>query len=156
MYRPDGVTMIAIWYFCSAVFSLLGLAGMSLGFLGLWTSADSRGIVFGTLGMIIGVFAILLFGIAHGLVGWGLWTLKSWSVIRSPARRTPRSEAAAAQPLAIKTLFLEIEKSGKLLEWVTFPEQGVALLRASGGLSGRTADEFFGEAERVGSSIASG
>ncbi len=80
MRRPDAVTMIAIWYFINVGFAVLGLGGMTIGLLGVWTEAyHLEDILFGTLGMGIGVMAIFFYGIACGVVGWGLWALKEWA-----------------------------------------------------------------------------
>jgi hypothetical protein len=46
----------------------------------VWTGASHlEDILFGTLGMGIGVMAIFFYGIAYGVVGWGLWGLKEWA-----------------------------------------------------------------------------
>jgi len=85
MQRPEGVTMIAIWYFTLASFSLLGLGGMTIAFLGLWTGAGNlEDVLFGTLAMILVVMAIVGWGAAHLATGIGLWHLKDWS--RSAAK----------------------------------------------------------------------
>jgi hypothetical protein len=71
--------MIAIWYFICAAFFGLGLLGMAIGFVGLWSSGDFQGVLMGTLAMLIGEVAIAITGIAFALVGWGLWHLKPWA-----------------------------------------------------------------------------
>ncbi len=80
MRRPEGVTMIAIWYFLQTACCVLGLGGMTLGFLGVW--ADSSGwedVLFGTLGMVLGVMAILGVGAVYLIAGLGLWRMREWS-----------------------------------------------------------------------------
>jgi len=80
MRRPEGVTMVAIWFFIQASFALLGLGGMTIGFLGLWTGGgEYNDILFGTLGMILGVMLIVGAGAAFLATGLGLWRLKEWS-----------------------------------------------------------------------------
>jgi len=79
MRRPEGVSMIAMWFFLSAGFCVLGLGGMAIGFMGLWSGGDIEGILFGTMGMVLGVIAISATGITYSVVGWGLWTLKPWA-----------------------------------------------------------------------------
>jgi hypothetical protein len=77
--RPDGVTMIAVWYFILAGCCVLGLAGMGVGLLGIWSGGDFHGALLSTFGMMIGVMAIAGTGAAFGVVGWGLLQLKDWS-----------------------------------------------------------------------------
>ncbi len=77
--RPEGVTMIAVWYFILAGGCVLGLIAMFLAILGVWSGGDLHGMIFGTLGMSIGVVAILGALAAFGLTGWGLVTLKDWA-----------------------------------------------------------------------------
>lgn len=79
MRRPEGVTITAIWFYLTAVGCVFGLSVLGIGFLGLWTSGNSDGLLLGTMGMMIGAMAIATTGIAHAVVGWGLWTLKSWA-----------------------------------------------------------------------------
>lgn len=79
MRRPEGVTIIAIWFFITALFFGLGLLGMAIGLVGLWTGGDTGGLLLGTMGMIVGEIAIAISGIAHVVVGWGLMNLKPWS-----------------------------------------------------------------------------
>jgi hypothetical protein len=68
--RPMGVTIIAILQFIGGFF------GLAIAALAIMAAALVP--IFGFLFLILGVFALLvaLFGI---IVGWGLWTLKSWA-----------------------------------------------------------------------------
>jgi len=77
--RPDGVTMIAVWYFILAGGCVLGLAGMGVGLLGIWSGGDFHGALLSTFGMMIGVMAIAGTGAAFGVVGWGLLQLRDWA-----------------------------------------------------------------------------
>ena len=79
MRRPEGITIIAIWYFVTAGMFALGLFGMAIGFIGLWSGGDFEGILMGTMGMMLGELAIAITGISFGIVGWGLMHLKPWS-----------------------------------------------------------------------------
>ena len=79
MRRPEGVTIIAIWFFITALFFGLGLLGMVIGLVGLWTGGDVDGMLLGTMGMIVGEIAIAISGIAFAVTGWGLMNLKPWS-----------------------------------------------------------------------------
>ena len=79
MRRPEGVTMTAMWFFLSAGCCVLGLGGLAIGFMGLWSGGDFQGILFGTMGMMLAAVAIAITGIAYGVVGWALWNLKPWA-----------------------------------------------------------------------------
>jgi hypothetical protein len=58
---------------------VLGLGGLAIGILGVWTDGDIHGILFGTIGMLLGVFAVAAAGFAFAITGWGLWQLKPWA-----------------------------------------------------------------------------
>jgi len=79
MRRPEGVTIIAMWYFLSASVCVLGLGGLAIGLLGLWSNNDFRGIIFGTMGMLLAVMAVSMLAVAFGVTAWGLWRLKPWA-----------------------------------------------------------------------------
>jgi len=79
MRRPEGVTIIAMWYFLSASVCVLGLGGLAIGLLGLWSNNDFRGIIFGTMGMLLAVVAVSALAVAYGITAWGLWRLKPWA-----------------------------------------------------------------------------
>ena len=79
MKRPDGVTVIAIWYFFVAVMSLLGLCTfVSLPLFGILSELDDAGLfgisaVIGTLGCFF-----LLQGILAAVTGYGLLKVQNW------------------------------------------------------------------------------
>jgi hypothetical protein len=79
MRRPEGVTIIAMWYFLSASVCVLGLGGLAIGLLGLWSGHNFKGIIIGTMGMLLAVLAVSALAIAYVLTGWGLWRLKAWA-----------------------------------------------------------------------------
>jgi uncharacterized membrane protein (DUF2068 family) len=78
--RPTGVTILAVLYFLGTACLILAgmLLAVGLSFAG--TSADQAGATAFLAGMGI-VGAVLMFIIAgvYGLLGWGLWSLKSWA-----------------------------------------------------------------------------
>ena len=79
MKRPEGVTMVAVWFFILTLSCVLGLGGIGIGLLGVWSGGDAQGILFGTIGMLLGVFAVAAAGFAFAITGWGLWQLKPWA-----------------------------------------------------------------------------
>jgi hypothetical protein len=79
MRRPEGVTIIAMWYFLSGSVCVLGLGGLAIGLLGLWSGNNFKGIIFGTMGMLLAVLAVSALAIAYGLTGWALWKVKPWA-----------------------------------------------------------------------------
>lgn len=80
MKRPEGITTIAIWYFICAGFSVLGLMGVAIGLVGVWTEGNLEDILFGTLGMMIAEVALAGIGVLCAVVGWGLIKLKPWAI----------------------------------------------------------------------------
>jgi hypothetical protein len=80
MNRPEGITTIALWFFLCTGLCVLGVFGIAIGFVGLWSGANEfQGLLLGTMGMMLGELAVVTTAIAFGAVGWGLWRLKSWS-----------------------------------------------------------------------------
>lgn len=78
--RPDGVTLIAIWHFIAALFGLLGLCGLSIGLIAVWTSpGPQQDTLIATVALMFAALAIILIFGAFAVVGWGLWNLKSWA-----------------------------------------------------------------------------
>jgi hypothetical protein len=68
-----------MWNFLSASVCVLGLGGLSIGLLGIWTGGDAQGVLFGTMGILLGVVAVSATAIAFAVTGWGLWRLKNWA-----------------------------------------------------------------------------
>ncbi len=79
MRRPEGVTIVAMWYFLSASVCVLGLGGLAIGLLGLWSDHDFHNIIFGTMGMLLAVAAVSMLAVAYGVTAWALWKLKPWA-----------------------------------------------------------------------------
>lgn len=84
MKRPDGVTIIAVYEFLSAIPSVLGICGY-LGFALLGTFSGPEGSI-GIAEVTVGLFAlgipVLLIGVGGVLAvitGWGLLGLKGWA-----------------------------------------------------------------------------
>jgi signal transduction histidine kinase len=78
MKRPDGVTLISIYYWFLAALFTLGICGV---FVGMFTSIASgeRGVVGAIIALVFGLFFTLAAAVATAAVGWGLWNLKSWA-----------------------------------------------------------------------------
>lgn len=74
MKRPDGVTLISVYYWFLAAFFALGTCGIPFMLLG-----DHRGVIGIVFGLVFGLFFTLAGAIASAFVGWGLWNLKSWA-----------------------------------------------------------------------------
>ncbi len=68
--RPLGVTIIALLQIIG------GLLGLGLSVIAIMAAAIIP--IFGFLFLILGVFAALV-ALVGLIVGWGLWTLKSWA-----------------------------------------------------------------------------
>lgn len=82
MRRPDGVTLIAIWHFISAIFSLLGVCGTLVGLVAVLSSpGPQEDTVVAAVAILVGTVALLVLLAAFVIVGWGLWKLKSWARI---------------------------------------------------------------------------
>jgi hypothetical protein len=73
--RPVGVTIIAI---LTIIAGLIAIIGGILGFVGLGIIGEHFPRVFTAI-VTIGLVIAILSGIAALIVGWGLWTLKSWA-----------------------------------------------------------------------------
>lgn len=82
MRRPDGVTLLAIWHFITALFFLLGMCVISIGLIAVMASpGPQEDAVVAAIAILFVMFVVLVCGGAFALVGWGLWALKSWSRI---------------------------------------------------------------------------
>lgn len=78
--RPAGLTILAIWYFCLALYNILGVSGIVMasdGLMGFLRSYFSS-FELGMLSQFIRILAGLLYGIAAAVVGYGLWMMKKW------------------------------------------------------------------------------
>ena len=74
MKRPDGVTLIAVYYFFLAAMSVLSICGILFGVF-----ASERGFVGAVFALIFGLFFAISGALATGFVGWGLWNMRSWA-----------------------------------------------------------------------------
>src|SRR5687768_14232065 len=75
MNRPTGVTVLAILTFCFAAFLLL--PGLLIPLVGTAIGA-AGGPVLAALGAFAGI-VMIVFAVLEGIVGYGLWTLKTWA-----------------------------------------------------------------------------
>ena len=74
MRRPDGITLISIYYwFVTAVAALLICPAF------FWVFADGHGIMGLFFGLVVWPFFMIAAAVASAAVGWGLWNLKSWA-----------------------------------------------------------------------------
>ncbi len=78
--RPTGVTILAVLYFvATACMLLLGVAlAVGMGFAGVSSDQAGAGAFLAGLGIVGAVF-MFIFGGLYGLLGWGLWKLKTWA-----------------------------------------------------------------------------
>jgi hypothetical protein len=80
MRRPEGITIIALWFFLCMGTCLLGVFAVAIGFVGLWSGGEEfHGVIIGTMAMMIAELALVTTAVAFGATGWGLWRLKPWS-----------------------------------------------------------------------------
>ncbi|HET9235212.1 MAG TPA: hypothetical protein VFP10_13840 [Candidatus Eisenbacteria bacterium] len=79
MRRPEGVTIVAMWFFLSASVCVLGLGALAIGLLGIWSQHSFQDIIFGTMGMMLAVVAVSALAVAYGVTSWALWRLKPWA-----------------------------------------------------------------------------
>ena len=80
MKRPDGVTMLAVYHWFLAALSLLGIFGTLCGMFFVVLGND-QGIFAALFWMTVGLLTAAAGLVVNGLVGWGLWGLKSWARI---------------------------------------------------------------------------
>ncbi len=83
MKRPDGVTLVAVWYFMNAFFILLSFfvliaIPVSGAFSGI---NDQTGLFWATTGVICLAVFVAVSGIVVALSGWGLLRIRSWARI---------------------------------------------------------------------------
>ncbi len=74
MKRPDGVTLISVYYWFLAAFFTLGVCGVPIGVFG-----DHRSVIGAVFALVFGLFFTIAGAMATAVVGWGLWNLKSWA-----------------------------------------------------------------------------
>lgn len=81
--RPDGLTIISIWFYLSGGFFLLVtaiVAFLTLAF-GVGAVADDLGMLIPTTMFGIITLAFMAISILNLVVGYGLWILKPWARI---------------------------------------------------------------------------
>lgn len=79
--RPDGVTLIAIYYYLIALMFLFGTLIMALptGILGIVGITEDPGAFIGMFAVGLIAMAIMALCLLHLVVGYGLWTMRPWS-----------------------------------------------------------------------------
>ncbi len=83
MKRPDGVTLIAVWYFLNAFFILLSFCALiAIPVSGAFSDInDQTGLFWATAGVICLAIFVAVTGIVAALTGWGLLRIRSWARI---------------------------------------------------------------------------
>lgn len=80
MRRPDGVTVIAIYHFISALPLLIGACAiLGVPISGALSDADRTGTFWALFGLGLGFLFTLGFGLASVVAGWGLLAMKNWA-----------------------------------------------------------------------------
>lgn len=81
--RPDGVTILALWYAVLAGGALMGAcaAAIPMGFLRMAPDLDPEGRVAISILLGLGLTATLTFAAVAAAVSWGLWQLRDWARI---------------------------------------------------------------------------
>lgn len=79
--RPDGVTLISIYYFMAALLFLFGTLIMALptGILGIVGMTEDPGAFIGMFAVGLVAMAAMALCLLHLIVGYGLWTMRPWS-----------------------------------------------------------------------------
>ncbi len=79
--RPDGVTLIAIYYFLASLLFLLGTLFMALptGILGIVGLTEDAGAFIGMFALGVIAMAMMALCLLHLIVGYGLWTMRPWA-----------------------------------------------------------------------------
>ncbi|NKB88532.1 MAG: hypothetical protein GKS06_09955 [Acidobacteria bacterium] len=78
--RPDGITILSLWYFVLAGGALFGACVATVP-IGLITMSDmpTGGRLITSLLLGAGVTITLVVGVVCALVGWGLWNVAAWA-----------------------------------------------------------------------------
>lgn len=81
MRRPDGVTLIAVWYFIDAFFTLLMACMLiAIPISGVFSDiGDPTGLFWATTGVGCVVVFVAVGGVLAALTGWGLLRMRSWA-----------------------------------------------------------------------------
>lgn len=84
--RPDGITIIALWYFVLGAGALFGSCVTAIP-MGLVSVSDmpTGGRLLASLVLGVGVTVALVLGFVFAAVGWGLWNLAPWARIAALA-----------------------------------------------------------------------
>lgn len=84
MKRPDGIALLSVYHYLVAGLSLLGCCVLTLVpfivavAVSPWRSGQIAVLIM-ALVVLLGLVLLLLYGVAHAAVGWGLWKLQPWA-----------------------------------------------------------------------------
>jgi hypothetical protein len=83
MKRPDGITIISVYYYFLTALFLIGACFMiAIPFIVAMAPEDAaEAVPIVSIVIGFGVLVVLAFAAAHGVVAWGLWSLKPWARI---------------------------------------------------------------------------
>lgn len=81
--RPDGVTILSLWYLVLAGGALFGACATSLpiGVVTLHPDMAGGGRFIASVLLGLGLGAALFMAVVFGLAAWGLWRLREWGRI---------------------------------------------------------------------------
>lgn len=79
--RPDGVTILALWYLVLAAGALVGacLAAIPLGIVSMAPDLEPGGRMVLSLLAGSGLTVTVIFAGVAGLAAWGLWRMRDWA-----------------------------------------------------------------------------
>ena len=78
--RPDGVSIIAIYYFVMSFLFFLGILAIVLfAILPIVFAANDPDAVWGLVAVSFGLLVALILAVANLVVGVGLWQLREWA-----------------------------------------------------------------------------
>ena len=83
MKRPDGVTLVAVWYFINAFFIFISFFVLiAIPVSGAFSDInDQTGLFWATTGVICLAIFVAVSGIVVAVTGWGLLRIRSWARI---------------------------------------------------------------------------
>ncbi|HJO03842.1 MAG TPA: hypothetical protein QGG47_07700 [Acidobacteriota bacterium] len=81
--RPDGVTILALWYLVLAGGAAIGACAITIpiGVISLVDDLPAGGSLIATLALGFGLTITTVVGAICALVAWGLWNMKRWARI---------------------------------------------------------------------------
>lgn len=81
--RPDGVTIIALWYMVLAAGAAFGacVAAVPAGLVSLNTDMPTGGRFLATVLLGFGLTVAVVIAVLFAIIAWGLWKLREWGRI---------------------------------------------------------------------------